>query len=1051
MNRNLLYCALVITSVTADAQYLNRTLINDGWRMQDVAEVVKGGPAKGWVMQNSARVAQEGKYISRPDYDAEGWYTATVPGTVLTTLVNEGVYPEPLYGENNRPDVIPEYLNQTQWWYRNAVTIPADFAGKRIWLNFDGINYQAEVWVNGRNVGPIKGAFIRKNFDITDMVKPGEEAVVAVKITPQPHTGVPSEHTMGTVCGPCGGVGRLDGPTFGCSSGWDFMSGVRDRNSGIWQDVWISATGDVCVKDPRVTTRVNLPDTTAAEIMVEATVQNTSASPRRGTVKGNIGDIRFEKFVEVGPYRTATVDFTPEEFAQLRITAPKLWWPNGMGEQNLYDLHLTFEHEDGSVSDERDVTFGIRQIDYFADGPDKLALAVNGKRLYCKGGNWALEEALKRIDPKRLEAQVRMHRDANLNMIRLWGGQAASKTFYDLCDRYGLLVWDEFWQFNSADPIDHDLYMANVRDKILTYRNHPSLVIWCARNEAAPPKYLTDDVRYALIELDPERHYQPNSGGGLGCNSGGPYDWLPPHDFYRFRERNFNNAETFKTEIGSHSIPTIESIQGMMPEEDWDGITDAWAEHNFGSGGGRKLIRTMASRYGKAVNLPDFVRKAQMMSHETFKAIFEGRMAEMHAPMEGILLWMSVPTQPSFVWQMMHYDLEPNSSMFAVKSACEPLHIQLNDNGGVIQVVNHNNAPRALTAKCRVYGLDGKLIGEKSFDVTARPDATTPVGTMEWIYPLESTHLVKLELADADGKRVSDNFYWKGASSEPDNLTALDAMPVVKIKAKGSVRKADGKTYVDLTLHNPAKVPALMTHLQLRRSKSLGRVLPAFYRDNYISLLPGEKRSVTIEADDSDLDGENPLVYVDGWNVDVVPTTLVKPNLNARTDSRERGEFTFKPRETVARESVKMNCAGYGYDGFESDPGFLDAPIGYVVEDVYTEGVEDAAPMSVYQSVRWGASRYPNLMARKGRYKVRLHFAEQDRNTPVGHRCFDVLINGRPVIENLDVMAETGHCLKALVKTVDGVECDENGVITIETRGRKGSPQLSGYEILPEI
>lgn len=1043
---------LALVSAQAGAQCLNRTLINDGWLMQDAAEVVKTGPEKGWIMLTSARVPQEGKYVSRADYKPEGWYKATVPGTVLTTLVNEGVYPEPLYGENNRPDVIPEYLCHTDWWYRNVIDVPASFAGKKIWLNFDGINYEADVWVNGERIGPVKGAFVRKCFDITNRVKPGEKAVVAVKITPQPHTGVPSEHTMGTVGGPCGGVGRLDGPTFGCTSGWDFMSGVRDRNSGIWQDVWLSATGDVLVKDPRVTTDLPLPDTTRADIIVEAVVQNTSGTPRRGSVVGRIGDIRFSKKVEVAPWRTQNVTFTPAEFNALRISDPRLWWPNCMGAQNLYDLHLAFEDEGGNVSDERDVTFGIREIDYAAGGPDKLALAVNGKRVYCKGGNWALEEALKRIDPKRLDAQVRMHRDANFNMIRLWGGQAASKTLYDLCDRYGIMLWDEFWQFNAADPLDQDLYLANVRDKVITFRNHPSLVVWCARNEAAPPKYLDDDVRYILAELDPLRHYQPNSGGGLGCNSGGPYEWQTPGDYYRFSEKkNFNRRETFKTEIGPQSIPTIESIEGMMPEKDWNSITDAWAEHNFASGGGRKLLRIMASRYGKAVNLPDFVRKSQMMNHEGFKAMYEGRMAQMHAPMEGVLLWMSVPTQPSFVWQMMHYDLEPNSSLYALKSACEPVHVQLNDvDGGRIQVVNHTDRSLDLTAHCRVYGLDGKLIAEKQFDVDAAPSATTDVDGMEWVYPLDEVHFVKLNLTDRTGREVSENFYWKGAASAPDRLTALDSLPVVRLKAKASVRKASSKTYVDVTFQNPGKVPALMAHMQLRRAGSMERVLPVFYSDNYVSLLPGERRTVTIEADDADLKGEKPLVLVDGWNVDVTPSKMVALNRNAQVDSRERGEFTFVAPELVACDTVRMNCAGYGYDGFTGDPGFLDAPIGFIVEDIYTDGVTDAAPMSVYQTVRWGQSRYPNLMKGKGPYTVRLHFAEQDRNTPVGHRRFDVAVNGTTVVEDLDVMAETGMCFKALVKTVRGIMPDADGMITIETKNRKGSPQISGYEIIPE-
>ena len=412
---------------------------------------------------------------------------------------------------------------------------------------------------------------------------------------------------------------------------------------------------------------------------------------------------------------------------------------------------------------------------------------MNGVRIFCKGGNWGLDEALKRIDPKRLEAQIRMHKDANFNMIRLWGGQAASKILYDLCDKYGIMIWDEFWQFNAADPLDQDLYMANVRDKILNFRNHPSLVIWCARNEAYPPKYLDDAVRYALAELDPLRHYQSNSGGGGGCNSGGPYEWQTPVDYYRFSEsKKFNKKETFKTEIGPQSIPTLESIQGMMPEKDWTSITDAWAEHNFISGGGRNLMKTMTKRYGKVVNVADFVRKSQMMNYEGFRALYEGRIGKMFSPTQGILLWMSVPAQPSFVWQMFHYDLEPNASLFALQKACEQIHIQFNEtDNGIIQVINHE--PKALSrayAKITIYNIDGSVAAEKSHEVNTAACSVNKISDIKWPSNLTPVHFIKLELRDSDGKPISDNFYWRGISSKPNDLTALESMPVVKLATK---------------------------------------------------------------------------------------------------------------------------------------------------------------------------------------------------------------------------------------------------------------------------
>lgn len=1036
------------------AQTLNQVEITSGWQMQDATLILREGKQNGWLKEDAAKQTQEGRVLSTLSYQPQKWYHATVPGTVLTTLVDNGVYAEPLYGENNRPEKIPEDLCHKDWWYRTVVNIPSDYNNKHVWLNFDGINYAADVWINGRRVGPIKGAFIRGIFDVTSYVKPGKEAVIAVRISPQINTGIPSEHAMGTVGGPCGGVGRLDGPTFGCANGWDWMSGIRDRNSGIWQKVFLSASGDVIIKDPLVLTDLPLPRTDLAYVTVHTSVQNTSEKVQKGVIKGRFGNITFEKQVELAPWRTQTITFEPKEFVQLKVANPKLWWPNGLGAPDLYSLHLSFENN-GQLSDARDITFGIREIAYDAPGTDNLALSVNGVRVFCKGGNWGMDEALKRIPRDRLEAQVRMHREANFNMIRNWGGMSTSDDLYDLCDKYGILVWDEFFQFNSADPLDQDLYMANVRDKVLRIRNHPSIAVWCGRNEAQPPKYLDDAVRYLLIELDPLRFYQPNSGGGRGCNSGGPYEWQTPVDYYKFSEsKRFNKKESFKTEIGAMSVPTLESIQGMMPEKDWNSITDAWAEHNFTSGGGRNLPKKMAQRYGKLMNVADFVRKAQMMNYEGYRAMYEGRMGQMFTPVQGILLWMSNPAQPSFVWQMYHYDLEPNASFFALKKACEHVHIQLNESdNGVIQVVNHlPETLKGLKGKMTIYNLDGNIAAQKEYTVNATSCATTQLGKIEWPATLNTVHFVKLELCDAKGGLLSDNFYWRGAPTKPEDLTALETMPQVKLSAKTTSRFEDGKVYMDVTLRNPGKNIALMTHLQLRRAKSLERVLPVYYSDNYISLAPKEVKTITIEASESDLKGEKPLVWVDGWNVEVAQSAFIASNKNTQLSRWGKDGFTFIPPALVSQKEVRINCAGYNRGNFQKDPGFLEGAPGYYTEDVDID-TPMAGPELIYKTVRWGECSYTSLMdgSPNQTYKLRLHFAELDKNTTAGKRVFNVKANGKIVVSDLDVFKEAGGGFKAYVKEVTGIKADKDRKITIEfAKGKKGSPQVCGFEILPQ-
>ena len=342
----------------------------------------------GWQLQDVAKVTQAGAELSAPDFKTEGWYAATVPGTVLTSLVNDGIYPEPLYGENNRPESIPESLARTSYWYRTVVPIPAAYAGRHIWLNFDGINYSSEVWVNGAKVGITRGAFIRGKFDISANVKAGTKAVVAVLVAPQPHPGDPIEHTVKNGLGKNGGITAIDGPTFLSTIGWDWLPGIRDRDAGIWQKVYLSATGAVLVKDPLVTTDLPLPKIDSTDVAVQATVENVTDEAQTGLLKGRIGTIVFSQPVELAAHSMKVVNFDVKNTPALHIDKPRLWWPNGYGAQNLYKLHLSFDQGIKS-SDAQDVSFGVRKISYSVPDSENLTISVNGVRVFIRGGNWA--------------------------------------------------------------------------------------------------------------------------------------------------------------------------------------------------------------------------------------------------------------------------------------------------------------------------------------------------------------------------------------------------------------------------------------------------------------------------------------------------------------------------------------------------------------------------------------------------------------------------------------------------------------------------------------
>ena len=842
--------------------------------------------AEGWPLDPEAhRPSFSSGWVQAPPPSSSAWYRATVPGTVLTTLVNNQLYPEPLFGENNRPNIIPESLARTSYWYRTEFTVPADFANHQVWLNFAGINYIADVWVNGTRVGTIRGAFMRGRFNITALVHPGAAAAVAVLIHPPPHAGDPWEKTVANQRGPNGGGvnGALgqDGPTFVASIGWDWVPGIRDRQMGIWQRVTLTASGPVVVKDPSVTTVLPLPKTDSADVSIEATVQNISDVPQTGVLSGRLGEITFRSLpVTLMANASQVIRLNPANTSQLRVDHPELWWPNGFGEPHLYPVHLSFDIG-GVPSDTKDFNVGLRQIAYSWPSmaePGNLVLVVNGAPVFARGGNWGMDEALKRIPAERLDAQVRLHRDANYNIIRNWVGQATSEDFYAACDKYGIMVWNDFYLANGANglaPSETDLYLANVRDTVLAYRNHPSIAVWCGRNETDPPPVIDEGCRRIIAELDPARFYQPNSARGNGASSnGGGYSWRAPATFYA------NSGFAFNTECGTASIPNLESIQAWLPEKDWFDANfpnDDWAEHDLVTGAGNlpgpgAFQNMITARYGSYRNLPEFVRKAQLANYEDFRAMYESREVRMFDPCTAIITWMSNPAQPCFVWQVYDYSLEPFSSFFAVQKACEPVHIMMTqDAANTVVVINHTVHPlEGFKARVQICNLDGTQRFDRIVVVpTAAASAATRLEAVPMPAGLSPVHFVKLTLLDPQGKAVSDNFYWR--ETVADDLRTLDGMPDVGLGAKIVRRDGNGKILLDVTLANPTSSVAVMAHVQLRNARTNARVLPIFYSDNYVSLLPGESRSLTIEAAAKDLGGDDPLVVLDGWNTTTKP------------------------------------------------------------------------------------------------------------------------------------------------------------------------------------
>lgn len=859
--------------------------------------------------------------ISQPGFDTSAWLPATVPGTILATYVANGIYPDPAYGINNL--LIPESLNRQDYWLRAEFDRPAGAPGTRHVLEFRGINYAAEIWVNGERLGTTEGAFIRGRFTLPARFQSAERIAVAVRVSPPPHPGLPHEESLTAGPGLNGGEMTIDGPTFAASEGWDWIPSVRDRNTGVWQDVMLLATGDARLGDPHVRTVLPKPDNSLAELTFEVPVINDAAAERAIEIEARFGDVVLRQSARVAPGASTTIRFAPEQYAQLRIRNPELWWPNGYGEPTLHRLSLT-ARVDGAVSDTRDIRFGIREVSYdlslvdraeelqrvsvaparskgeqlldvghkgirkvqggwavslareigtspaLAKAPETslaphLLIRVNGVPIAVRGGNWGMDDWMKRVSRERLEPFFRLHREANVNTIRNWMGQSTQSSFFELADEYGMLVLNDFWlstQDHNGEPGDTALFLANTADTVNRFRHHPSIVLWIGRNEGVPPPVLNRAFEKLVREIDGTRAYLPNSRDVNMANSG-PWNYQPPEAYFTRIGRGFS------TEVGTPSFPTLETFKTMMPPEDQWPISDTWAYHDWHQGKAgdvASFMKAMENRLGAARDLADFENKAQLLNYEAHRAIFEGMNAGLFTRNSGRLLWMTHPAWPSTTWQIYSHDTDTHAAFFGTKKGAEPVHVQVNLPDRTVAVINSLGAPIAGgQLRVRNFALDGTLLDERTSAIDAAAYAVTEAGAAvpDSLFASAPVVITKLELLGSDGRLLSENLYW--LAREPAAYRALSAMPAAAVSVTARALADRNEQVIEATLTNPGSQPALLVKLTLNDAAG-ERVLPAYFSDNYVSLLPGETRTVTIRVPRSASAPAN--IGVRGWNVE---------------------------------------------------------------------------------------------------------------------------------------------------------------------------------------
>lgn len=818
-----------------------------------------------------------GEHISTLEFEMENCVQGVVPGIVFTAYVESGKEQDPNYADNIYK--VDETFYNRPFWYRTKFKLPENYSkGQRVWLCFDNTNRFADFYFNGIKISgnqtstrDVSGHMLRSKFDVTELLNQNGENAVAVLITDadQKKTRT-AKDPYGIACS----------PSYLAGAGWDWMPYVPGRLAGITGNVYLAITGDVVMVDPWV--RSDLPSLQRANLSISTNLKNTSDSPVDVTLSGIIkpGNIRFSKTIQLAADTIENISFSASEFKQLIIDEPKLWWPNGYGEPNLYDCELTCKI-DGKVSDKQNITFGIRKYDYkMVDnsvGYPVMHFYINGQRIFLKGGNWGMSEYLLRRHGKEYETVIKLHKDLNYNMIRLWTGCVTDDEFYEYCDQYGIMVWDDFWIYvaynNVAQP---EAFKANALDKVRRLRNHASIALWCGANETHPNPDLDGYLREMIAREDNNDRLYKSCSNKDGLSGSGWWANFPPKHHFETSASNLAFAKPaypygidhgygLRSEIGTATFPTFESIREFIPEKDWWPLpTDeqlqndpntVWNKHFFGKEAWNAkptdYKKAVNEQFGESENLEEFCEKAQLLNIEVVKGMYEAWNDKMWNDASGLLLWMSHPAYPSFVWQTYDYYYDPTGAYWGAKKACEHLHIQWNAFNNSIKVINTTAKElRNVCAKASVYNLNGDEVIDcrqiKWLNVLASNTAEAFVLDFTASHELTPLHFIRLQLLDDKGNLLSENFYWRNGIRDLDykDLNTLPEVDLVCTLRNASISKGT----VTLVLENQSQTVSFANRLRLVNRASGQRVLPIIMSDNYVTLMPGEKKEIQIET-----------------------------------------------------------------------------------------------------------------------------------------------------------------------------------------------------------
>jgi exo-1,4-beta-D-glucosaminidase len=829
-----------------------------------------------WYVQQSGRLNLDGVDLSTREIGTENWYKTSVPSTVMGALTRNGLYKDVFVGDNYKS------LDKTQfddsWWFRKQFETPTLKQGQHVSLHFDGINYYANIWLNGKLIASKDttfGTFRMWEFDITYLLQK-KNNVLAVEI----FRAQPGDFNLGFV---------------------DWNPRPSDENMGIWREVYLRITGDVSINNSYVESTVNTETLAEASLTVKTSLKNNSSNTVSGFLTGKIHNREFSYPVEIKAGETLNLVLTPKQIPDLHIKNPRLWWCNNLGSPELYQLELRFRTKK-QISDSEKIKFGIRQIEMYTNSAGHKGFKLNGKEVLIKGAGWT-DDLFLRDSLASLETQIQYVKHMNLNTIRLesiWGN---SQDIYDLCDKYGILImvgWSCQWEWDEylGKPCDDfggiqtekemDLAIKSFRDQVLWLRNHPGIFVWMIGSDKCSRPEL--ELRYdSLFKTLDNRPYLASAdtrvskiSGPTGVKMNGPYEYVAP--VYWYIDTINGGAFGFNTETGPGAqVPVAESIKRMIPSDHLWPLSKDWDFHCTHSKEGFNTMNVtsqmLENRYGKPDGLDEFLMKADAQGYEAMRSMFEAFRVKLPKT-TGIIQWMLNSAWPSMYWQLYDYYLLPTSAYYATRKANEPLQLIYDYQDNAVFAINETNENETnLKAVIRLYDLNSKILFQKEVSFPISSNKSEKILSLDH---LTEEVFLDARLYDNNGRQLAQNFYW--LSDKQDvfawdkttwaytplkdfaDHTALNSLAETEIPASYKSVEKGNNLELTTTLENRSNKIAFFINLTLSDTNGK-QVFPLFWDDNYISLLPGEKRDVSCIVPKKSLNGIKQQLQISGWNV----------------------------------------------------------------------------------------------------------------------------------------------------------------------------------------